>query len=356
MTIFWITLFSVYILGFCARTPLYNFNLNRHSLETIRPNKVLTVIITMILVLVAGLRSNIGDTGAYKRIYIQNNFTLSTIEFSGDFGFDILQAMLQKISSEPQILIFTTALITNALIIIIVYKYTKLFELSLFFYITSGIYLVTMNGIRQYLAASIIFLGTPFLLNRDWKKYFLLVLLASTFHNSALILIPTYFFVNSKAWKPKTFFLLGAGIILAIIYQYIYPLIYGAAGSRFGEYQNFDEGGANILRVLVTATPIMVAYLGRKKLEKITPLSDIMVNMSILGLFFMILSLQNWIFARMAIYYNLYQIILISWLIDLFAKRDQKIVYVIILFCFLFYFYYEHVIILNVQYRSDFFS
>ena len=58
-----------------------------------------------------------------------------------DFGFNIFQLFLQQISNDPQLLIFTTALITNLLIVIILYKYSRMIELSLFVYIASGMYL-----------------------------------------------------------------------------------------------------------------------------------------------------------------------------------------------------------------------
>ena len=59
--------------------------------------------------------------------------------------------------------------------------------------------------------------------------------------------------------------------------------------------------------------------------------------MSLLGLVFMIISTQNWIFARFSIYFGLYQLILISWIIKLFTEKDQKLIYYAIL---VFYFIY----------------
>jgi transmembrane protein EpsG len=69
---------------------------------------------------------------------------------------------------------------------------------------------------------------------------------------------------------------------------------------------------------------------------------------------FMLMSTQNWIFARVSIYFELYNLILISWVVKLFREKDQKFVYFGIVVCYLIYFYYEHVISLNIQYRSDF--
>ena len=58
-------------------------------------------------------------------------------------------------------------------------------ELSLFVYIASGMYTVSMNGIRQSLAAAIIFAATKYILNGNFKKFLLVILLASTFHQTA---------------------------------------------------------------------------------------------------------------------------------------------------------------------------
>ena len=49
--------------------------------------------------------------------------------------------------------------------------------------------------------------------------------------------------------------------------------------------------------------------------------------MAIIGLMFMIISTQNWIFARFSIYFNLYQLILISWVVKLFHEKDQRFIY-----------------------------
>ena len=42
-----------------------------------------------------------------------------------------LQMILKNYSEDPQIMIFTTALITNVLIVFVLYKYSRMFELSI---------------------------------------------------------------------------------------------------------------------------------------------------------------------------------------------------------------------------------
>ncbi len=355
MTIFWITLAAAYILAVIARMWATETNIQGNLLVAERPNAVLAFMVTLTLALVSGLRNNIGDTGYYAHAYTLHTGEFGGFTLTGESGFEILQVLLLKISTDPQILIFFCAIVTNVLIMIIVYKYSPLYELSVFFYIASGMYIVTMNGMRQYLAAAIIFAATPFLLKKDWKKYFLVVIFASLFHQSALILIPAYFFAHGKAWRTRTFILLGAGVIFMVFYNQLFPMMFNMLEiTKYDVYENFNEGGANFLRVLVTFVPLLVAYLGRERLEELTPYSDVLVNMSVLGLFFMIISLHTWIYARVAIYFNLYQVILIGWIISLFTERDRKAVYYLIIVLFLIFFIYDHVFTMGIQYESNF--
>ena len=62
--------------------------------------------------------------------------------------------------------------------------------------------------------------------------------------------------------------------------------------------------------------------------------------MAILGFVFMIISTQNWIFARFSIYFNLYQLILISWVVKLFIKKIKD------LFIMVFYLFYYFLLLL----------
>ncbi|WP_318505215.1 EpsG family protein [Bacillus sp. T3] len=353
MTILWINLAIVFIFSFLARF-LAAPNNNMENIP-IRPNILFLFGAMISLVLVSGLRNNIGDTYFYMHIYEMNEFTWEYIHSQKDFGFGIFQKILKNYSDDPQILLVTTAFLTNVLIILVLRKYSRIFELSTYVYITGGLFLVTMNGIRQCLAAAIIFTGTKFLINGNWFLYTLIVLLASTFHQSALVLIPIYFLVRFKAWSKTTIVLLLFSVLIVIGFDKFSSVLFSSIeNTQYGHYANFSEGGASSIRVLVTAVPLLIAFLGREKLSTIFPKSDYIVNMSIIGLVFMIISTQNWIFARFSIYFSLYQLILISWCVKLFREKEQKLVYYGILFCYFIFYYYESVMSLNIVYKSNY--
>lgn len=357
MTPLWINLALVFVFSFFARyaaIPSFSNKSNFTSVY-IKPNKILVLGALLSLVLISGLRTNIGDTYFYAHIYEQFDFTWDYVLSQKDIGFGIFQMILKHYSDDPQIMIFTTALITNVLIVTILYNYSRIFEISMYVYITGGLFLVSMNGIRQVLAAAIAFTGIKFLMEGNWKRYFLIILLASIFHQSALILIPLYFMVRFKAWSKITIALVLLSIVIVIGYSQFSSLLFSAIQeTQYGGYQNFNEGGASSIRVVVSAVPLCIAYIGRDNMREIFPKSDIVVNMTLLGFIFMVIATQNWIFARFSIYFSLYQLILISWIIKLFKEKDRKLIYYGILVFYFIYYYYESVISLNIIYQSNY--
>lgn len=356
MAILWLNLVVVYMASYLSRQIAKPVRVSS-GLLWMKPNQWLTAIVMVTFVLIAGLRNNIGDTFFYMYSYTLSDFTWEEVMAEKDIGFGILQMILKSFTNDPQLLIFITALVTNVLIVYVLYKYSKLFELSIFIYITSGLYIVSMNGVRQFLASAIVFAASKFLFEGNWKKYFLVVAFGSLFHGSALILIPIYFIVRRKAWTSSTFVLLTLAVILIIGYSVISDAIFTAiADTHYGEYQNFQEGGANVIRVAISAIPLIFAFIGRDKLREIFPYGDYVVNMSLLNFVVMAVATQNWIFARFTIYFGLYNVILMSWVISLFAKRQQKFMYYIILGFYLVYFYFENVVTLNIIYQSDYFK
>ncbi|WP_066186671.1 EpsG family protein [Gracilibacillus timonensis] len=355
MTLLWINLVVVFLFSVSARYFAKTVpDMGRSAY--LKPNKLLVFGACLSLILISGLRSGIGDTYNYRNIFETKDFTWEYITSEGDIGFGLLQVLIKNyISEDSQVLLIITALVTNVLIIMVLYKYSRLLELSLYVYITGGLFLISMNGIRQLLAAAIAFTAIKFLMSGHFLKYALIVMFASFFHKSALILLPMYFLVRLKAWSKATIALIIFSVVVVIGYEQFSALLFTALeDSQYSAYDEFAEGGANIIRVAVEASPLFVAFLGRKKLKHLFRHSDFVVNMALVGLVFMVISTQEWIFARVSIYFQLYQLILISWIPKLFRSKDQKLIYLLLIVSYFMFYYYESVVTLNIEYISEF--
>ena len=343
MTVFYLTLLLVYIFSLMARI----IRMKHKKIAWI-----FVIIVILILTLVSGLRSGIGDTYMYKHMY-----TLIGPEFNSDgyeAGFIYFLKMLKLISDDPQFMIMVISIIINVLNVISMYIFTKdgYFEIATFLYITSGYYTVTMNGIRQSMAGSILFIATIFIIKNKFIPYAITCLLMITIHNSAFVMLPMYFIVREKAWHKKTNILYGLMLMGLFLYD---PLMKSLQGSRYGAYSDFNEGGANPIRIAVFLMPIILSYMKKNIIRERWKEGDIFVNMNTICGIIMLFSALNWIFARFTIYFQLYSFIVFAFLLKgCFKGKEKRLIYFGFIVCYFLFFYYEQVISLGMTYKTDF--
>lgn len=320
------------------------------------------ILVIVIFVLVAGLRNNIGDTGSYiqgyKNLATFNGFT----ENSQDKGFEVFSLILYQISAEPQFMIFIMALITQIGNLITLARYRNYFELQTYMYFTSGAFLVTMSGIRQALASSILFLNTYLIIKGKFISYLVVVLLMSTIHQSALIMIPIYFVARQEAWSKKTLITIVISSIGFLFFYQLVPIVFDMLGSsnytHYEEWLSVAGSGSSFMRVLVNSVPVILSYIYRDKIKKIWPESYVFINMSLLNFIVVTFSLYNWIFARFSLYFQLYNFVLLPFIIkNCFDKRKERdLIYYLFIICYFIFFYREQVIgQVGLGYQSNFF-
>lgn len=341
MTVFYSTLISTFLLGICSR----------FKGEGAKVNRILFVFaIILIFTLVAGFRINIGDTETYIHSYEALSSFNGFDDNTKDIGFGIFQLLLYNISSNPQFMIFITSLITQFCVIYTLYKYRSYLELEVYMYITSGIFLVTMNGIRQAMVGAILFFCTRLIIDGKFIPYAIVTIILSTIHSSALIMIPLYFIVRKKAWSKATLIILILSVIGFVFFYELMPKFFDMLGdSSYTEYEALmteDGVGSSIMRVIVNLVPVLLAYIKRNELKEIWPESNIFVNMSIINLIFNAFGLYNWIFVRFQLYFQYYNIVLLPFLIcKCFNKKEERdLIYYLFILCYFGFFYYEQVI------------
>ncbi|MGU9099117.1 EpsG family protein [Clostridium perfringens] len=342
MWIFYISLIISYLILLIDR-------LNKKHNDKISIVSIIVVII--LLSIVSGSRTAFVDTEAYVNLY-KNIDNINIFNDNYEFGFMILLKILHYFSKNPQFMLFITAFITNFLFLITLRRYSKgcYGELIIYMYITGGTFISTMNGMRQYLAAAILFYFTYLIERKCTYKYILICLIASTIHVSALIMIPIYFLVNTKAFSKKTICIIFISSIFIIFFNPIINYLYGVIGGKFGQYSDFNEGGANLIRVFVSAVPLIFAFIYRKLFDSNKFNVDLFINMSLFDVLIMIISLYNWIFARFTIYMALYNLILLPYIMkSLIYKRERKLIYYLFLVFYFIFFYYES-IASNIKY------
>ena len=308
----------------------------------------------------AGFRSGAGyvDTNAYIRMYakiptgISDLFHYITVVQTKDPGFSIYLAIIKKLfGSSYTPFLFISALIQGLAVTFFFRKYSSQFMISMFIFIASTEYFSWMfNGLRQFLAVAIALIAFRFLFEKKYIPYVLLILLASTIHLTAIILLPVAFIVNSRPWSIRVFIVLGIAIFALIatnqFTDFLNSSLQDTQYSDSVEYwQQEHFGGTNPIRVLVQIVPTVIAVVARRKLaENSNRLIDISINMSVVSAAIWLVSMvtSGIHIGRLPIYVSLFNNILLPYEIQiLFNEKDQRIVKIAMVVLYLAYSYYQ---------------
>lgn len=146
--------------------------------------------------LFAGARGNRVGTDSWKyALDFTNEVPISNISINENIepGYNALRLLILSNTHNYFWLFFITAFIISYCSLRTLKKYSDDYIFAVLFFITLGTYSFVFNGIRQGLAMGFFSLATPYILNRKILPYIIIVLFASLFHKSALVLLPFYF-------------------------------------------------------------------------------------------------------------------------------------------------------------------
>ena len=313
------------------------------------------------IIWMAGNRGYFSDTINY--IFSFRDMPNSLSEFSSylsivtkDKGFSALSLFIKCFITEDTMWYLTIiALIQATSLIAFFRKYSYSYVISVFLFLASTDYISWMfNGIRQFCAVIIILFGVPFMLKKKYVPLLLLILLASTFHQSALIMIPFVLIAQGEAWNGRTLLFIGMAILAVLFLSEFTTLLNDSLeGTQYthmvSDYTEWEDDGTNPLRVLVYAVPTILALIGRKTIrEEKNPLIHFCTNMSIIstGLYFISMFTSGIFMGRLPIYVSLFGYVLLPWEIEhLFRAETKKIIYISMVSGYLvFYWYQMHII------------
>ena len=83
------------------------------------------------------------------------------------------------------------------------FKSCKMKRFLIFYFFTTLMFVETFNVMRQLIAILIYINVVPYIIERDYKRYFIFTGLLSLVHSSSLILLPLYFFIHYDFLKNK---------------------------------------------------------------------------------------------------------------------------------------------------------
>ncbi|MBQ3085575.1 MAG: EpsG family protein [Clostridia bacterium] len=317
------------------------------------------VVILPVILMAANRSLYLFDTGAYHdQFYATPNTFSEFVDFfpsiEKDHGFSVLMYLTKVLPGGDHGMFFLIVAMAQGLCIFYVYrKYSDHYLWCIFLFVASTDAAAWMhNGIRQFLAVTLIFLGTGLLLKKRYVLLILLILFASLFHQSALIMIPIIFVVQGKAWNKRTMlFILGILAAVFFVDQFTGLLDSALEETQYSnvvtDWQEFQDDGTNPIRVLVYSVPTIIAFFARKHIAaEENALLNVCVNMSIVstGLYVLSMVTSGIMIGRLPIFTSLFNYILLPWELDLVLEKNSVRLGRLLMagFYLMFYFYQMH--------------
>ena len=312
-------------------------------------------------ILWAGSRTNFIDTITYIQTFNMVPSSIAQIPAylaynDKDQGFSVLMIICKSLGITDYHQFFMLIAAFQMLCLVYTFrKYSDNFWISMFLFVASTDYLSWMhNGIRQFIAVCMTFAAFDLLVKRRYVPFTLIVLLASTIHGSALLMLPFAYLMTGPALNRKTIMMIfGVALIIPFIDRLLPILESFLMDTQYddmmtnGIWENDD--GTNLIRVLVYSVPALVAILGRKYVKSNRdPAINMCINASMITVaMYLVSSVTSGIYiGRIPIYTTLHGYMILPWLIDqIFEKASARLVKLLMVVCYVGFHYYQMEII-----------
>lgn len=275
-----------------------------------KPQLLYYSISCVILVVFIGLREGVGTD--FYSIYVAGfNEVIETGESRFEPGFTLLIHLCAWLTKDYHLFFFLSSALTIGLSYLAIYRFSENVLLSLFILLFGGFLSYSVNAIRQMIALAIILNAVGALRDRRVLIYAAYILVAATFHVSALLFLVVYPLVFVRCNYKKV--VLGLGVIWLLgdyllnasepLVRLISPHLasYFLPGGPFSKVGDYDI--ANL--VLCSMAFVLYIILGVNLKEKNDDyLGRAFLWVIVLGVLVCLLSGRLFILSRVAIYFS----------------------------------------------------
>lgn len=298
-----------------------------------------------------------GDTAQYMKMY--QSFPDSIMQIgtylagsTKDKGFTVISIIIKSIFGDSTFIFFMLFATFQMLCMVRLFrKYSSSYWISIFLFIASTDYVSwMMNGMRQFIAVTMIMACFDWIVEKKYVPLICVILLASTIHGSALLMLPIIFVIQGEAWNKKTILVIIATmIIIAYIDQFTPFLDSMLADTQYSDVITNEiwttDDGTNVIRVLVYSVPALLSFIGRKYVKAANnSVINVCVNCSIITMaLYLVAMVSSGIYVgRLPIYTTLPGYIALPWLLDhMFTRESANIMRILMIGAYLLVFYIQ---------------
>ena len=281
------------------------------------------------LTLISGLRFMVStDYYNYWEGFLQSYF-LTWEDFSHarfEKGYLAISRLLSGFTLGYNILFAAFAILFAAVISFYIYRRSANVWVSFAAFVGFGFLYNAMCFLRQYTALMVVLFAVRYIEQRRFFRFAVFVLLASTFHISALVMLPFYFILRmpmNKITLPVFSALCAAAFLKSeAILGMVTKVAYKQHGLTSVEVIQGTRPGPCIA-FLVFLAVCLICY---KPLVRRQPYNAFLINLLYWGTFFELVGIKHAIVSRLALFFMTPAVILLSAeLTELFKTVLQRL-------------------------------
>ena len=251
-----------------------------------------------------------------------------TWAFDFEPGYRLVNKLLSLFFRSPQAITVLNSTLIMVLWYFLIKRDSPNFLLSIWLFITLGVYQTEMNVTRNAIAILMVYNAFPYLRRRMLPQYAAVCLFASLFHVAALVLLPVYFLVWGMKLSPgKAVRLVLLACAVGVVFPLVSPILTELVPARFAKYlQGGNEKlGSLIVGLLNGGFFVLTLWLiPRKKRGQIFSRERLGVMLLTINLCFFGLNIGLGDASRMAALFGPYLVILIPRMLTVIENQNRR--------------------------------
>lgn len=205
---------------------------------------------------------SIPDLEPYYLEFLQVEHNTWTEILSGEtsrleIGFLVLLKLVNSIGGDFRIVLLICSLLIITPYYIAIRKYSPYAALSVILILLTT-YNQSLFVLRQHIAIAITIYSYQFVINRNFRKFAIAMVLAFLFHKSSIVFIPIYFIYGIKNNKSYIITIIASTVVLSLITRVLYSSIGFEMG--YNTYIEDNENTTNNLQSILYLL-ILIAYI-----------------------------------------------------------------------------------------------
>lgn len=233
-------------------------------------------------------------------------------------GYSLLNYFVSLFTRDVHIYMLVVAVIVITLTAMLLYRVSPIPWIGMFVFASFGFYGNSLSFIRQCIAIAIYLYSIEYIKKKKFIPYLLIILLASTFHKSMLIMIPVYFIARLPVnWKSLLTWSGLAVLVTALswpLFNFVTKYAYKDYATQSGLYYMLGRDWQTAAIPVATTVVILILkpFILRRD-EKNT----VLINLSVYSGLLYIMTCQHFLFQRFGMMFFTTLVLLIP---ELFAS------------------------------------